>query len=156
MITRINNIMVALAFALAFTFSVNIVMAEPMPRIRVASSYDYQTTLKMLAQAAKVNKLGIVTRASAQMGAKSIGVTIPGNQVWGLFAPLYAVRMLKASLESGIEAPVRLYITEDAKGAVVVSYIKPSDVFRPYGKKALNEMARELDGKFAKIVDTIR
>lgn len=129
---------------------------DPRERVRITSKYNFQTTLKMLQEAAKKNKVGIVNRASAQAGAKKIGVTIPGNQVWGLYHPRFAVRMLKASIDAGYEAPIRLYITESKDKRVTVSYIKPSKVFAPYGNADLNEMAKELDSIFSKVANSIR
>lgn len=143
-------------FLLVMSFAAGAQAHDPRERVRVTSRHGFQTTLKMLQQAAKQNKIGIVNRASAQAGAKMIGVTIPGNQVWGLYHPRFAVRMLKASVEAGYEAPIRLYITEGKNGRVTVSYIKPSNIFAPYGNSDLNEMAKELDAIFSKVANSVR
>jgi uncharacterized protein (DUF302 family) len=129
---------------------------DPRERVRITSRHGFQATLKKLQAAAKKNKIGIVNRASAQAGAKKIGVTIPGNQVWGLYHPRFAVRMLKASTEAGYEAPIRLYITESDSGRVTVSYIKPSKLFAPYGNMDLDDMAKELDAIFSKVANSVR
>ncbi len=52
--------------------------------------------------------MGIVGNACATCSAKSIGVTIPGNTVIIIYNPHFAVRLLKASEASEIEAPLRL------------------------------------------------
>lgn len=130
--------------------------SQTKPYVKVNSLHDFKTTAMKLQAAAKANKIGIVNRASATKGAASIGVKIPGNMVWGLFAPRFAVRMLEASVDAGYEAPVRLYIVEAPNGKVTVRYRKPSDVFRPYHKPELNAMARELDKIFANVVNAIR
>ncbi len=96
--------------------------------------------------------MGLVARASAQAGAASVGVTIPGNQVFMIYRPDFAVRMLKASVEAGFEAPIRVYVVEKPYGAAQVSYIKPSDVFAGYQNAELDAMASELDTIFAAIV----
>ena len=44
----------------------------------------------------------MVTAASASAGAKRRGVTVPGNLVRGVYRNDFAVRMLKASVASGI------------------------------------------------------
>ena len=96
--------------------------------------------------------MGLVARASATMGANSIGKTIPGNMVVMVYRPDFAIRMLKASVPAGIEAPVRFYITENpATGSATLTYRTPSTVFNPYKNAALDEMAKELDTIFAKI-----
>ena len=96
--------------------------------------------------------MGLVARASATIGAKSIGKTIPGNMVVMVYRPDFAIRMLKASVPAGIEAPIRFYITENpATGSATLTYRTPSTVFKPYKNAALDEMAKELDTIFAKI-----
>jgi len=98
------------------------------------------------------HKMGLVAQASASRGAASRGVKIPGNLVLMVFRNDYAVRMLKASVPAGIEAPLRIYITENPDGTASLTYRIPSAIFAPYGGKALNEMAKELDGIFQNIV----
>lgn len=105
-----------------------------------------------LRNAIKTNKMGIVAEACATCGAKSIGVTIPGNQVIMVFRPDFAVRMLEASEAAGIEAPLRLYATEQSDGTARLTYRLPSRVFGVYEVAELDAMAAELDQIFAKIV----
>ena len=107
---------------------------------------------KNLTQAIKKNKMGLVSKASATHGAAAIGVKIKGNRVFGVYHPRFAVRMLRASIPAGIEAPIRIYLYENTDGTATITYKKPSDVFRPYGSADLDKMAAELDGIFAKIV----
>ena len=64
----------------------------------------------------------------------------------------YAVRMLQASVPAGIEAPIRLYVTENADGSASLTYRSPTAVFAPYGNRKLDEMAKELDVIFQNIV----
>ena len=101
------------------------------------------------------NRLGVVTRADATLGAKSLGITIPGNMVIGVFAPRFAVRMLRASLPAGIEAPLRFYITGNANATATLTYRTPSSTFAPYGNAELDKMAKELDAIFAGIVSEV-
>jgi uncharacterized protein (DUF302 family) len=75
--------------------------------------------------------------------------------VIGLYHPRFAVRMLEASVAAGIEAPIRLYVTENADGTATLSYKTPSAVFAPYmaeGGEALKALATELDAVFAAVV----
>ena len=116
--------------------------------------HAYADLIKRLNAAVKANKMGLVTRASATLGAKAaLGKTIPGNMVIGIYHPRFAVRMLAASIPAGIEAPIRFYITENADGTATLSYKKPTAVFAPYadGGEKLAAMARELDTIFAAI-----
>ncbi len=105
-----------------------------------------------LKAAAHANGMGIVAEACATCGAKAIGVTIPGNRVIMIFNPHFAVRMLAASEEAGIEAPLRLYVTEQPDGSAKLTYRLPTAVFGAYDNDKLDEMAAELDTIVAKIV----
>ncbi len=117
------------------------------------TAHSYADLIERLDAAVKANKMGLVTRASATKGAASMGTTIPGNTVVGVYRPDFAIRMLEASVPAGIEAPIRFYITENTDGTATLSYKTPSAVFAPYtdGGDKLAEMAAELDGIFAKI-----
>jgi len=108
----------------------------------------YEARLKT---AIKANKMGIVATACATCGAKAIGVTIAENRIIMIFNPHFAIRMLNASIDAGVEAPLRLYLTENTDGTAQLRYQKPTAVFAPYGVPDLNAMAAELD----KIVEAI-
>lgn len=118
------------------------------------TQHSYADLVASLEKAIADNKMGLVTRASATVGAKKmLKKDIPGNMVIGVYRPDFAVRMLEASVSAGIEAPIRFYITENADGTADLSYRTPSAVFAPYedGGEALKTMAAELDAIFAKI-----
>ena len=126
-----------------------------LPGWKVAKTpHGYKALIERLDQAVKDNKMGLVTRASATVGAKKVlSKTIPGNMVIGVYRPDFAVRMLEASVPAGIEAPIRLYITENDDGTATLSYKTPSAVFAPYedGGAKLRDLAAELDEIFARI-----
>jgi len=128
-------------------------VAAPYPGTKVIeTSKTYGALVKSLTAAIKANKMGLVSRASATVGAKSIGKTIPGNMVIMVYRPDFAIRMLKASVAAGIEAPIRFYITENpATGKAALTYRTPSSVFNPYKNAELDKMATELDAIFARI-----
>ncbi len=73
--------------------------------------------------------------------------------VIGVCKPQFAIRNLEASLPSGIEPPLRLYLTENEDGSSTLAYKLPSTVFAPYteGGERLRALATELDGIFAQI-----
>lgn len=142
-------------FALVLSLGAPATAANPTPysgtRV-IDTGRPFAAFLSQLEAAIKANKMGIVARACATCGAKSIGVTIPGNRVIMIFHPRFAVRMLAASEEAGIEAPLRLYVTERADGSARLTYRMPSHVFGAYQVPALDEMAKELDKILAAIV----
>ncbi|MEE8444258.1 MAG: DUF302 domain-containing protein [Alphaproteobacteria bacterium] len=129
--------------------------ATPYPGTQVIkTTHGYTDLIARLDAAVKANKMGLVTRASATMGAKSLGKTIPGNMVIGVYNPKFAIRMLDASVAAGIEAPLRFYITENSDKTATLTYRKPTAVFAPYESDKLNTMAIELDVIFARIAAT--
>lgn len=103
--------------------------------------------------AVKSNKFGVVTQAGPTGAAKNRGITIPGNRVIGVFNNVFAVRVLEMSTAAMIEAPIRMYVTENADGTATLSYKMPSTVFAPYLAEAdgLASVAAELDAAFAAI-----
>ena len=117
----------------------------------IKSTQTYPQLVKRLAAAVRRNRMGVVNRASVTLGAKSLGITIPGSMVIGVFAPQFAVRMLRASVPAGFEAPLRFYITENADSTATLTYRTATSVFAPYGNNELDKMANELDGIFSNI-----
>ncbi|MGC1427124.1 MAG: DUF302 domain-containing protein [Albidovulum sp.] len=121
----------------------------------VSTPHDFATMTERVVGAAKTATIAIVTQASASDGARSQGIEIAGNRVFGLFRNDYARRMLAASVVAGIEAPIRLYLTENSDGTTTLSYKTPTAVFAPYadeGGEALAALAGELDTVFAALV----
>ncbi len=118
----------------------------------VTTGQPFGAFLEGLKAAIQKNKMGLVSEASTTKGAAKIGKTIAGNHVLMIFRPDFAVCMLEASVASGVEAPLRLYVTEGADGNATLTYRLPSHVFAAYDVPALDEMAKELDATFAAIV----
>mmetsp|Transcript_2924 Transcript_2924/g.5119 ORF Transcript_2924/g.5119 Transcript_2924/m.5119 type:complete len:164 (-) Transcript_2924:479-970(-) len=115
---------------------------------------SYEQLIDDVKTAAKANKMGIVTQAGPTGAARNRGVTIPGNRVIGIFNNVYAVNILGLSTAAMIEAPIRMYVTENEDGSATLSYKLPSTVFAPYVEEAgpdLATMAGELDSIFATI-----
>jgi uncharacterized protein (DUF302 family) len=117
----------------------------------IATKQSFGQMVERLRAAIAENKMGLVTQASASMGASRRGVKIPGNMVIGVYRNDFAVRMLAASVPAGIEAPLRFYLTENTDGTASLTYRRPSAVFQPYGGGDLAAMAKELDVIFARI-----
>jgi uncharacterized protein (DUF302 family) len=143
---------IALA-ALLLTGGAAAVADTPYPGTRTtASRYGFDALVSRVEGAASENKMGLVAQASASRGAAARGIKIPGNAVLMLFRNDYAVRMLQASVPAGVEAPLRIYVTENADGTAAISWRPPSAVFAPYRNEKLDAMAKELDPVFERIV----
>lgn len=146
------RLVLVLLFLVTVPFAASAENPTPYPGTKVIkTARSYESLVQRLNDAVSGNKMGLVARASATAGAKSIGVTIPGNMVVMVYHPKFAVRMLKASVAAGIEAPIRYYITENDDGTATLTYRTPSSVFNPYKNPEIDEMAKELDVIFDKI-----
>jgi uncharacterized protein (DUF302 family) len=145
---------VLLAASLMIDATVPAMAADyPYPgTVTVPTPHKFDTLLTRLGKAISDNGMGVVAQASASRGAASRGVMIAGNAVIEVFRNDYAVRMLEASVPAGIEAPLRIYVIENADKSTTIIYRRPSAVFAPYGNAKLDAMARELDPIFEKIV----
>jgi uncharacterized protein (DUF302 family) len=127
--------------------------AGPLPgTMAIKTTQGFDALAGRVEKAVAKQQMGLVAQASASRGAAARGVKIPGNLVLMVFRNDYAVRMLNASVPAGIEAPLRLYLTENADGTATLGYRRPSATFAPYGSAELDAMARELDGIFETIV----
>lgn len=152
---RWNAIVAVLVLLIAtgagrFAFAEN---ATPYPGTQVVDTgKPFARYVDDLKGAITANAMGVVAEACATCGAKKIGVTIPGNRVIMIFKPQFAVRMLKASVPAGIEAPLRLYVTENEDGTARLTYRLPTAVFGVYEVADLDAMAAELDEIVARIV----
>ena len=128
-------------------------ISTPLPgTLTVKTRHGFDALASRVEKAISDHKMGLVAQASASRGAAARGVKIPGNVVLMVFRNDYAVRMLSASVPAGIEAPLRIYVTENPDGTASLTYRTPSAVFAPYASPALGEMAKELDAVFENIV----
>ena len=146
--------LLALCLFLASTLATQAEMAPRDGWSVTPTAKSYDQLIADVKAAAKANKMGIVTQAGPTGAAKARGITIPGNRVIGLFNNVYAVNILTLSTAAMIEAPVRVYITENADSTATLSYKLPSTVFSPYVPEAgpeLASLAAELDAIFAQI-----
>jgi len=133
------------------------VWAEPAAgqegRVNGVSRAPFARVAAALEKAIADEKMALVCHANAQSGAAARGVSIKGNQVLMVFRNDFALRLLAADPAAGFEAPIRIYLYENADGTATVSYRPPSVVFAPYRHEGIQAVARELDPIFKRIVD---
>ena len=122
-------------------------------RVTAVSRAPFPKVAEALEKAVAEHKMALVCHANAQKGAAGRGVTIKGNQVLMVFRNDFAVRLLAALPQAGFEAPIRIYVYENADGTATVSYAPPSAVFAPYKHPEVKAVAAELDPIFKAIVD---
>lgn len=114
----------------------------------------FSALVKDTRAAVKANGMIVVTQAGPTAAAEKRGITIPGNQVIGVFNNDYAVKILDTSTAAMIEAPIRMYVTENDDGTATLSYKTPTTVFAPYadeGGAALAALSIQLDVLFTQI-----
>ncbi|WP_339768361.1 DUF302 domain-containing protein [uncultured Pseudosulfitobacter sp.] len=116
----------------------------------VPTGKPYDQLVADVKTAAKAHQMGIVTEAGPTGAAATRGITIPGNRVIGLFNNALAVQILNIDTHAMIEAPIRVYVTENADGTATLSYKLPSAIYAPYSSD-LTPVATELDATFAAI-----
>lgn len=116
--------------------------------VRTAKPYDQ--LVADVKTAAKAHQMGVVTEAGPTGAAAARGITIPGNRVIGLFNNALAVQILNIDTHAMIEAPIRVYVTENTDGTATLSYKLPSAIYAPYSSN-LKPVAAELDATFAAI-----
>jgi uncharacterized protein (DUF302 family) len=122
-------------------------------RVTVKSTAPFGQVAETLERAIVDEKVGLVCHANAQRAAAGRGVTIKENQVLMVFRNDFAVRLLAADPTAGFEAPIRIYVYENADGTATIFYLPPSVVFAPHRHPEVQAVAGELDGIFKAIVD---
>lgn len=148
----LRSIWLGLGFVLIATVGAAQNMQPRDGWVVIATQKPYSALVDAVKSAAKANGMGVVTQAGPTQAAKSRGITIPGNRVIGLFNNDFAVKVLAQSTAAMIEAPIRMYVTENADGTATLSYKTPGLVFAPYldeGGAALADLSSELDERFA-------
>jgi uncharacterized protein (DUF302 family) len=113
------------------------------------TEYSFRELVGRLQKSVAANGMTVVATASAQ----SRGAAVPSNAVVLVFRNDYAVRMIEANVLAGMEAPIRLYVTERTDKKASITYRTPTSIFALYDNPKLDELATELDQIFAKIVD---
>ncbi|MBI3042301.1 MAG: DUF302 domain-containing protein [Betaproteobacteria bacterium] len=121
--------------------------------VTIKTRHGFDALVNRVEKAVARHQMGLIALASASRGAAARGVKIPGNAVLMVFRNDYAVRMLQASVPAGIEAPLRIYVTENPDGTASVTYRQPGAVFAPYRNPGLDTLADELDVVFRNIVN---
>lgn len=122
-------------------------------RVTAVSRAPFANVAEALERAITDQNLVLVCHADAQRGAQARGVSIKGNQVMMVFRNDYALRLIKADPAAAFEAPMRIYVYENADGTATVTYVLPSVLLAPYRHPDIRAVGDELDPLFKAIVD---
>lgn len=148
--------LLVLAFALVFGMPAFAPPADAQSeRVTHVVRTPFHDVVATLHRAVEAQKMVLVCETDAQKGAKARGVQIRGNRVLMVFRNDFAVRLLAADPAAGFEAPIRIYISENADGTTTVGYRTPSAVFAPYRHSEVRAVAAALDPIFKTIVDAV-
>ena len=144
----------ALVFILLLSLATPVLADPAVGRVTVDTNKPFAAYVGALPDAITASGFNIVGIACATCAIQNaLGETVAGNRVFLFFRPDYARRMLQADVEAGIEAPIRLYVTERPDGTARATYRAPSAVFGAYGNDALTVMGRELDAHMRGILE---
>ncbi len=69
--------------------------------------------------------------------------------------PLTASRMTSLRIGSGLYAPLSLLVAADERGGTRLEYDRPSTLFAQFDDPGVAQVGRELDEKFAALVDAV-
>lgn len=150
------SVILALAFLIVLPVSAESVTSREGWRV-IPTELSYSELLASTRQAVSEEGMAVVTDVGPTEVAAQRGEVIPGNRVLGVFRNDFAVRAIRASVPAMIEAPIRLYVTEEEDGTATLSWKTPSHVFAPYlenGGADLKAVAEELDSIFEAISNT--
>lgn len=126
--------------------------AQAAPKLqRIATRYDFTTLLARLETAISDHNMILVARASASQGAATRGIVVPGNAILMVFRNDFALRLLQANRDAGIEAPIRFYVTEEPDHSASLAWQTPSEILAPYASPAIDGLSQELDDIFTAI-----
>lgn len=122
-------------------------------RITAVSRTPFARVATALERAIADEKVALVCHANAQQGAQARGVSIKGNQVLMVFRNDLAVRLIEADPSAAFEAPMLIYVYENADDTATVTYVPPSVLLAPYRHPDVRAIGVELDPIFKRIVD---
>ena len=113
------------------------------------TDYNFHDLVGRLQKSVAANGMTVI----ATVSAVGRGGSVPDNAILLVFRNDYATRMVQANALSGMEAPIRLYVTAGPDKKAAITYRTPTSIFALYDNPKLDELAAELDQVFAKIID---
>ena len=115
---------------------------------------DADAAAVKLSEAVGAVPMGLVAHINGQANAAKKGITVPADQILEVFRPDFAIRVWKAHKPAGIDIPLRIHLYE-ADGMTVVAFRTAQEVFAPYAKPALDEIAADVDPIFLGILSAL-
>lgn len=118
----------------------------------VMSKYSFSETVDMLKGAIEQQNLMVIHEVDGQKMMQMAGKKVGGMKQLFYFHPSYMAKVLEANEMAGIAIPLKVIVMEK-DGKTMVRYFLPSTTLKPY--KGTEAIAKELDGKVAKVIAEI-
>lgn len=135
----------------AVLFLGSLSFSEAQERVEKISKNSFNRTLRKLDRGFKASSLLILGEYDYKKMQKMAGRNIPPAKGFAYFRPDLGTPIFQNDPRAAIEIPMRLLVRERSDGKVVVSYVKPSVVFKKY--KGLSGLAKKLDDLVDKLTD---
>ena len=98
--------------------------------------------------------LRLVAHINGQANAAKLGKVVPADQILEVFRPDFAIRVWNACKPAGHDIPLRIHVYEEGPYTRVACRM-PSTVFTPFRSAELDEIGRELDPLFERILASV-
>ena len=112
--------------------------------------------LQRVTAALQTEGFGVLTEIDVKATMhKKLGVDFRSYRILGACNPELAHQALSAELLLGLLLPCNVAVFEEDDGTINVSLIKPTEMFKVVDNPGMEEMARQVDEKMARVLDNI-
>lgn len=109
----------------------SIAFVKAQERVDVISSKNFKQTVETLEKTIKSKGMMIVATIDHQNMLKMVGTNIKGAKTLEFGKPDMGKMLFSMKPEAGLEMPAKIYVYEDSKGKVIVSFYKTN--YAKYG-----------------------
>jgi len=119
-------------------------------------SLTFEAAIAKIKENLKKEGFGILTESDMKETFKNkLGVDFRNYRILGACSPRFAFEALQAEDKLGVLLPCNIVVQETAAGAVEVAAIRPTETMRVVGSEALVAIAREIEEKLTRAIDTM-
>ena len=119
-------------------------------------SLTFEGAIAKIKENLKKEGFGILTESDMKETFKNkLGVDFRNYRILGACSPRFAYEALQAEDKLGVLLPCNIVVQETATGAVEVAAIRPTETMRVVGSEALVAIAREIEEKLTRAIDTL-
>ncbi len=111
-----------------------------------ASAHDVPTTIDRLEAILKEKGMGIFGRVDHAANATKAGLNMPATQVLIFGNPKLGTPLMLKQPSIALDLPLKMMATEDASGAVSLSWISPQHLKAVHGIEEYDEVFDKMTG----------